>query len=189
MEESKHKKREIIHYSHPKEHDEFYELTPEGKANLPESIQQFLNPHHKPRVRITHNKDDNSLKARIIKSRIADIEIYNPACDFDYRISISIESPWSGPEQWLVPMQANGGERNKDRMSYRHLAYQVDLTQVSYSTKRDLEHELEVEISVEQIRKELNALQSGQPSRYEDLVRGLLDNVRVLCRQGTIKRR
>lgn len=24
-----------------------------------------------------------------------------------------------------------GGDRNKDRMSYRHLAYQIDLTQVA----------------------------------------------------------
>ena len=73
-------------------------------------------------------------------------------------------------------------------MSYRHMAYQIDLTQVSYPHTAEKEHELEVEISTEQIRIQIANLQAGRPDRYEDLVRGFLDNVRILCRQGTVQR-
>ncbi len=143
---------------------------------------------HKPRVRITTDLDTNKEIARIIKSRIADLEIYNPNADFDYRISISIESPWDGDKWHLTPLEEQGSERNKDRMSYRHMAYQIDLTQVSYPNSSKREHELEVEISTEQIRLELSKLKAGSLNRYEDLVKGFLDNVRILCRQGTLPR-
>jgi len=157
--------------------------------HLPPSIIQWLNPRHKPRVRRTTDLKTNSIKAQIIKSRIADLEIYNPGSDFDYRISISIESPWHGELAWLEPLTDGGRERNKDRMSYRHMAYQIDLTQVSYSTRPDKEHELEVEISTEQVRKELENLRMQRESWYANLVRGFLDNVRILCRKGTVRRR
>ena len=148
-----------------------------------------MQKRHKPRVRITSDLDTLAVKARIIKSRIADLEIYNPNADFDYRISISIESPWDGDNMHLTPLEEQGAERNKDRMSYRHMAYQIDLTQVSYPNSSKREHELEVEISTEQIRLELGKLKAGNvPSRYEDLVKGFLDNVRILCRQGTLPR-
>lgn len=128
-----------------------------------------------------------ALKAKIIKSRIADLEIYNPGADFDYRISVSIESPWDGNMMSLTPLEEQGAERNKDRVSYRHMAYQIDLTQVSYPDSAKREHELEVEISTEQIRAELGHLTAGRSNRYEDLVKGFVDNVRVLCRAGTLK--
>jgi hypothetical protein len=141
-------------------------------------------------VRRTIDEKENRVKAQIIKSRIADLEIYNPGSDFDYRISISIESPWQGESQWLTEMTEGGRDRKKDRMSYRHLAYQIDLTQVSYPHMPDkLEHELEVEISTEQIRIQLENLLAGKPSRYEELVRGFIDNVRILCRQGTVRQK
>ena len=122
------------------------------------------------------------VKAQIIKSRIADFEIYNPRTAFDYRISISIESPWDGDLNWLTETTESRRDRKKDRMSYRHLAYQIDLTQVSYPNTTDKEHELEVEISTEQIRLELAKAKEGQANRYMQLVRGFVDNVRILCR-------
>lgn len=180
--------REVIRFDHPKESDEFFELTQEGRHNLPTSIQQWLNPKHRPRVRRTTDNNTGALKAQIIKSRIADLDIYNPSADFDYRLSISIESPWEGESHWLSEMTDGGRDRNKDRMSYRHMAYQIDLTQVSYTNSSQLEHELEVEISTEQIRLELENLRANRPSKYEDLVRGFIDNVRILCRKGTLER-
>lgn len=127
----------------------------------------------------------------IIKSRIADLEIYNPGYDFDYRISISIESPWNGDEKWLLPMKAGeGATRQKDRMSYRHLTNQIDLTQVAYEDQEQrLEHELEVEMSQFQLCTELEKLRTTGKSRFEDLVRSLLDNTRWLCREGSLRRR
>lgn len=177
--------RAEIYYLHPHEYDEFYELTEEGRQNLPQSITHWINPRHKPRVRRTIDETNGTVKAQIIKSRIADMEIYNPRCDFDYRISISIESPWEGEPHWLTEMTDGGRDRKKDRMSYRHLCYQIDLTQVSFPNRTEKEHELEVEISVFEIRKQLDLLQAGKPNRYEEIVRGFLDNVRILCRKGS----
>ncbi len=171
-----------IGYDHPHEYDEFYELTPEGQNHLPQSIRTYLNHHHKPRVRRTVDEKTNMVKAQIIKSRIADFEVYNPGTDFDYRISISIESPWEGDLNWLAETTESRRDRKKDRMSYRHLAYQIDLTQVSYPNSTDKEHELEVEISTEQIRLELAKAKANQHNRYEQLVRGFVDNVRILTR-------
>ena len=71
-------------------------------------------------------------------------------------------------------------------MSYRHQAYQIDLTQVSYPGVGRKEHELEVEISTEQIRLEIAKLRNREPSGYEDLVRGFLDNVRILARKAKV---
>jgi len=188
LQEAQTSNREIIRYDHSHECDEFFELSDEGKRNLSPSIQHWLNPRHKPRVRRTIDDDSHAIKAQIIKSRIADLDIYNPRCDFDYRISISIESPWDGESHWLTETTEGGRDRKKDRMSYRHLAYQIDLTQVSYLSTTKKEHELEVEISTEQIRIELANLQAQRPSRYEELVRGFLDNVRILCRKGTVSK-
>ena len=188
MREAQTSDRTVIGYDHPHEYDEFYELTEEGRKNLPPAILTWLNPRHRPRVRRTIDENTRQVKAQIIKSRIADLEVYNPGSDFDYRISISIESPWEGKPQWLTEMTDGGRDRKKDRMSYRHMAYQIDLTQVSYPHSAEKEHELEVEISTEQIRIQLANMQAQRPSRYEDLVRGFVDNVRILCRKGTVSR-
>jgi hypothetical protein len=175
-----------IDYDHRYESDQFYELNVDGIRALPPTITPFLDPRHRPRVRITSDRDTLKPTARIIKSRIADIEIYNPATDFDYRISISVESPWEGDNMHLIPLKEHGMERNKDRVSYRHVAYQIDLTQVSYPDGSKQQHELEVEISTEQVRLELANLKAQQPSNYERLIQGFIDNVRILCRKGTI---
>ena len=140
------------------------------------------------RVRRTIDLKTNAART-IIKSRIADLEIYNPGTDFDYRISISIESPWDGNPEWLVARAESGKDRIKDRMSYRHMAYQIDLTQVSHSDGAIQQHELEVEISPNYLERELDNLRSNRPSRYEDVVRGLIDEVRLLCRKATLGRR
>lgn len=87
----------------------------------------------------------------------------------------------------LEPIGDGSNDRMKDRMSYRHGAYQVDLTQISYNNnQKPKQHELEVEISAEQIRKELDNLKNLRRDRYEELVRGFVDNVRILCRTATL---
>jgi mRNA capping enzyme, beta chain len=175
-------------YTHPHEADEFFELTPDGRLELPPSITQWIDKRHpKPKVRITTDLKTNTKKAQIIKSRIADLEIHNPRCSFDFRISINIESPWEGRIDHLIPTGDGSNDRMKDRMSYRHGAYQIDLTQISYNDpKKPQQHELEVEISTELVRKELDNLKAQRPTRYEELVRGFIDNVRILCRMATL---
>lgn len=73
-------------------------------------------------------------------------------------------------------------DRNKDRMSYRHLAYQIDLTQVTATEGGPREHELEIEVSSAEARRQGRLALEGQANQYEELVRGFLDNIRILAR-------
>jgi hypothetical protein len=50
-------------------------------------------------------------------------------------------------------------------------------------TKGDFEHELEIEVSAAEIRRQGKLAMSGDPkNQYEDLIKGFVDNVRVLAR-------
>lgn len=178
-----------IHYAHPRENDHFFELTEEGRNNIPPSVRDwiFSKPNRKDiKVRRTIDKETGQQSRTIIKTRIEDMDIVSPRTDFDFRISLSIESDcteWLN-DAWLKPIVYG---RNKDRLSYRHMMYQIDLTQVSYDESTDKEHELEVEIATPVIRQELEKIKAGQPSNYENMIRGLVDNVRLLCRKGSLR--
>ena len=50
------------------------------------------------------------------------------------------------------------------------------------ANKFDKEHELEIEVSSAEIRKQGQLVLEGKPNGYEDLVKGFLDNVRLLAR-------
>lgn len=43
-------------------------------------------------------------------------------------------------------------------------------------------HELEIEVSSAEVRRQGLLAQRGEISQYEDLVKGFVDNVRVLAR-------
>jgi len=124
-----------LSYAHKKERDTFYEVPP---SELPPLIRQNLNPRHKPRVRVTTDQKTGEILAKIVKIRIADLNVLSPRTCVDYRISVNLEMNYDGDVNHLpvVDTNSDGGkarDRNKDRMSYRHLAYQVDLTQVAKS--------------------------------------------------------
>ena len=184
--------REVIYFKHIRETDTFFELSQEGIHYLPPTVRQHLQlRRHTPRVRVTTDNTTGRVTSRIIKSRIVDMDVYSPRTDFDYRISVNVESPFTGEDRHLIPVSAHtsGGRadfRQKDRMSYRHQEYQIDLTQV---TKSDgaREHELEVEIAPEQVRLQGELARSAQPHRYEELIRGFVDNIRVLVRNVSKK--
>lgn len=50
------------------------------------------------------------------------------------------------------------------------------------TSKADKVHELEIEISSAEVRRQGLLAQRGEISQYEDLVKGFVDNVRVLAR-------
>ena len=201
-------------YKHTYETDTFYEISQAGALQLPRSIASGVqyNPRavNKSKVRITTDQKTGKEIAKIIKARVADIDIYSPRTAFDWRISVNVEMNFDGDMRGLVETDRKDGkkaDRNKDRMSYKHLAYQIDLTQVTpaevsstrrrftlfsldtqtykphqATSKTDKEHELEIEVSSEEVRRQGLLAQSGQISQYEDLIRGFVDNVRVLAR-------
>lgn len=122
-----------LSYAHKKERDTFYEVSP---SELPPVIRHNLNPRHKPRVRVTTDQRTGEVIAKIVKCRVADMEVSSPRTNVDWRVSVNLEMEYEGEVQNLTVVDATGvkggcGERNKDRMSYRHLAYQIDLTQVA----------------------------------------------------------
>lgn len=125
--------RTQISYAHKKERDTFYEVT---QHELPPIIRQNLNPRHKPKVRVTTDQQTGEVVAKIIKCRVADIDVYSPRTSVDWRISVNLEMEYTGDVRHLPVVdvaKGRGGDRNKDRMSYRHQAYQIDLTQVAKS--------------------------------------------------------
>ncbi|KAE8394703.1 CYTH-like domain-containing protein [Aspergillus alliaceus] len=175
-----------LSYAHKKERDTFYEISP---SELPPVIRHNLNPRHKPKVRVTVDQRTGEVLAKIVKCRIADLDVYSPRTCVDWRISVNLEMSYEGDVSHLPVVdtgRGRGRERNKDRMSYRHLAYQIDLTQVAKSepsAKGEFEHELEVEISAAEIRRQGQLAMAGDPNhQYEELIKGFVDNIRVLAR-------
>ncbi|KAJ5326975.1 hypothetical protein MYU51_008137 [Penicillium brevicompactum] len=175
-------------YVHTKERDTFYEIQP---AELPPIIRQNLNPRHKPKVRVTTDQRTGEVLAKIVKCRVADLDVCSPRTTVDWRVSVNLEMEYTGDISNLPvidPAVTKGGrgDRNKDRMSYRHLAYQVDLTQVAKSDqpgRNEFEHELEIEMSAAELRRQGQLAIAGDPqNQYEDLVKGFVDNIRVLAR-------
>jgi polynucleotide 5'-triphosphatase len=120
-------------YAHRRERDRFYELPPTAQATLPACIRRELNPRHAVKVRVTHDQKTGQLLAKIIKTRVADLNIYNPRCPLDCRISVNMEMRYDGDVENLVTSTESSRrpDRNKDRLSYTHSHYQIDLTQVT----------------------------------------------------------
>ncbi|KAJ5142819.1 uncharacterized protein N7515_001606 [Penicillium bovifimosum] len=197
-------------YVHKKERDTFYEIQ---AADLPPVIRQNLNPRHKPKVRVTTDERTGEILAKIVKCRVADVDVCSPRTTVDWRVSVNLEMEYTGDVSNLTMIdtavnKGGRGDRIKDRMSYRHLAYQVDLTQVAKSDvsscfqspcvtvktslltvqqqqpgKPEFEHELEVEVSAAEIRRQGQLAMTGDPkNQYEDLVKGFVDNIRLLAR-------
>lgn len=50
------------------------------------------------------------------------------------------------------------------------------------TSKTEKEHELEIEVSSAAVREQGQLVLAGQPNQYEDLIRGFVDNVRILAR-------
>ena len=182
--------RTPIDYKHTYECDSFYELSQDGYLRLPRSIQTLSTPgRNKTKVRVTIDQKTGEWLATIVKVRIADINIYNPRSSFDWRLSVNLEMNYDGDLGDLVDrasISKQNPDRNKDRLSYRHLAYQTDLTQVSpaeATPQSQKIHELEVEVDTAEVRKHGLLAKDGQANQYEELVRNLIDNVRLLTRK------
>lgn len=184
--------RRAIQYKHTRETDYFYEI-PQMAIHLVDPV--VLEWHNRsgkrgaPRLRVTRNNATSEISAVIIKTRIQDIEIRCPADEFDFRVSISLETQWPHPGWDQFPENLDHGvrtTRNKDRLSYRHQGFLVDLTQVTpfsrQGEKVDKVHELEIEMDVERLIDEGYKNLHNQPNEYEKLVHVFLNNVKVVNR-------
>ncbi|KAH0001847.1 hypothetical protein KCU80_g23089, partial [Aureobasidium melanogenum] len=108
-----------------------------------------------------------------------------PGSPFDCRISINIEvdmhRPGIDPTAIVEGGDTKIGERKKDRLSYTHSVYSVDLTQVKSADGRKI-HELEIEVDAIKLREQAEREAAGQPSGFGDIVQGLVNNMFTLMR-------
>ena len=121
-------------YKHTKETDTFYDLSQSGLLALPSSLNINPRSSNKIKVRVTHDQKSGKELAKIVKTRLADIDVYSPQNQVDWRISVNVEMDFQGDMRDLIEpdkKSGRGSDRNKDRMSYKHQAYQIDLTQVT----------------------------------------------------------
>ncbi|KXL45896.1 MAG: hypothetical protein FE78DRAFT_120930, partial [Acidomyces sp. 'richmondensis'] len=103
-------------------------------------------------------------------------------------IEVDLNRPDLAPFDDLI-VEDGGGEpdRKKDRMSYRHLAYRIDLTRVDVegtAVGGGPKYELEVEVDSQVLRKRVDGLLagSGGGDGYMAVVSGLLENAFLLMR-------
>ena len=179
-------KRIPLLYTHRREVDTFHVLPGDPAtilSQLPPSIVRDADIRSPPRLRLTHELGSGKLLASIVKVRVKDLHLYNPSAAVDCRISVSLEMEWplTEDERRGLRPEARSQERSKDRISYRHLAFSVDLTEVGVVGGR-AEHELEVEVEAQRVRALAEHAQRFGSPWYEVLVKGFLDNVRVLAR-------
>ncbi|EOO02393.1 putative mrna-capping enzyme subunit beta protein [Phaeoacremonium minimum UCRPA7] len=185
-----------IKYRHRREMDRFYELPPAMRNRLPPPVQNLLNTKHRVKVRVTTDKQSQQVLAKIVKVRVADLDIHFPDTTLDCRISVNLEIDWHDSIQELEQLAGNAqidrqSDRNKDRLSYSQSHYQIDLTQVTQKmpgpsgTERvQKEHELEIEVDGPALVDHGTRALHGELSAYAELVEGFVDNIRLLARKA-----
>ena len=181
--------RTTVTYKHTHEADMFYELDRAGFELLPVLTQRLIASSGRQRIRVTRDMKTGQVIRKIIKHRIANLEISSPQTEWDYRIGINLEIEFPGATDTLKPVIESGRtvesmERKKDRVSYSWLgAYQIDLTQVAQDSSKN--HELELELNGVVMLDAATRLQKNEPNDFEGLIAGMLNNLRVLSREVT----
>jgi polynucleotide 5'-triphosphatase len=136
------KPRVPIQYAHRRERDSFYELPPLMVQTLPAAVQHLIkqSKRHSVKVRVSHDQKTGQVLAKIIKTRVQDLDIYIPSSPLDCRISVNLEMKYDGDIEALGRGVDKQGQpdRLKDRLSYTHSNYQIDLTQVTSTVSTGL---------------------------------------------------
>ncbi|PWY97992.1 mRNA triphosphatase CET1 [Testicularia cyperi] len=156
----------------------------------------YFHPTPQGKVRVTRDAETLVIKPDgiIQKQRLADLNIHCPHRLFDYRISLNIETP--APE----PTSEHASIREKNRLSYAHQNFIVDLTQVTVPEKpSEPIHELEIEIkdadqllqAAAQAKSNPNAASNGSSAtanqewtHFDDQILIFLNNIRMLIRNA-----
>ncbi|KAK4034320.1 CYTH-like domain-containing protein [Parachaetomium inaequale] len=188
-----------IDYRHRRETDKFFELPASVRdRSLPVCVAKPIAAKgHGVKVRVSYDQKTNKVIGKIVKARIADLSLHFPDLPLDCRISVNLEMDWDGSVEELEKMAAATGRppippRMKDRLSYKHGCYQIDLTQVTQNVaggttnpqRAEKDHELEVEIDPVPVIEQGRRAMEGQPHQYVEVVDGLVNNIRILARKA-----
>ncbi|KAK6441884.1 mRNA-capping enzyme subunit beta [Oleoguttula sp. CCFEE 5521] len=181
------KGREPMRYRRIEQTDSSHHINATGLSLIPAALKQYTNTRP-PRLRISHDKATQSLKAAIIKLPVSNLHIHAPDGAYDCRISINIELsflPLLAAAQLKVDDIIDHGapaepSRQKNRMNYKHLAYDIDLTAVQQGDK--MSYELELEVDAGLLKAHMGLLQRREPSAYVEIVSGFLENAQFLMR-------
>lgn len=178
-----------IDYKHHFQTDTFATLSQAGLASLPPTVRKASLHGRELRLRTSRDTKTGQVIAHIIKVPLGDLHIQNPGEPYDCRISMNLEvnfPPDVNVDELIEPPtheKPAPPERRKDRLSYRHLAYSVDLTKVE-SMGVAPKYELELEVDANVLREQMERSKRGQDSAYTDVVSGFLDNATFLMRQA-----
>uniref|UniRef100_D8PXD9 mRNA-capping enzyme subunit beta n=1 Tax=Schizophyllum commune (strain H4-8 / FGSC 9210) TaxID=578458 RepID=D8PXD9_SCHCM len=150
-------------------------------------VDSFYGNDRDAKIRVTRDeKADNRVVECVRKIKLANLEIYCPKWPVDWRVTVSLECPVPLPDEPAVHT------RRKDRLSYKHEEFSVDLTQV-HATEggaTKLCHELELEILRPELIMSL-AAKRGDPkaseverSGFNELIRVFVNNARILVKNA-----
>ncbi|THV03054.1 mRNA triphosphatase CET1 [Dendrothele bispora CBS 962.96] len=140
----------------------------------------------KSKIRVTRDEKTGNVVEVMKKIRLGDLNVVSPRWATDWRVSVNLEVPVSHP------LGSATHTRRKDRMSYTHEEFVIDLTQVTSTSggTQEVLHELEVEIA----RPELlmaTAAKRNDPSvpeherhAFDELIRAFVNNARILVRNS-----
>ncbi|KAF8315577.1 mRNA capping enzyme [Clavulina sp. PMI_390] len=148
-----------------------------------DSFHPSPSPRPNSKLRLTRDERTGAVQECVIKERLGNIDIFCPRHNVDWRISVNVEIPVDPPET------AVEYTRRKDRLTYTHQAFRIDLTQVNGGEQdpSKLGHELEVEFrdAVELTR--LATIKETQPESgwvYDEIIHVFVNNVRILVRNA-----
>ncbi|KAI0795268.1 mRNA capping enzyme [Irpex lacteus] len=187
----------------PMQHKHFNQLLNKLEANSrqpdhPSSPLQYTHLHlidtfynqdgSREKIRVTRNEKTGEVVACMRKVRLGSIDIYSPKRAADWRISVNVEVPVP------PPIGTATLTRRKDRLSYSHEEFSIDLTQVtsqmSPNAKPEVLHELELEfarsdylLAAANKRGDANVPEPDR-SAFDELIRAFVNNARILVRNA-----
>ncbi|KAF9450561.1 mRNA triphosphatase CET1 [Macrolepiota fuliginosa MF-IS2] len=164
-----------LHHTHQYLKDSFFPPDPNSSSD-------------REKIRVTRDEKEGKVTECIHKIRLGDLNIYSPKRNADWRVSVSLEVPKQHP------IGTATHTRKKDRLSYSHEEFNIDLTQVTSSTSAAAPaqklHELELEIARPDllrstaVRRGDERLPEHERSAFDELIRAFVNNARILVRNA-----
>lgn len=182
--------RHSIKYKHSRETDSFYNLSEEGIRALPEAAHRRKGQMRRDmKLRASTDDKTGQVTARIVKVPLGDhLHIFGAGDPYDIRISMNLEinldRPGLDPNTLIEQPSADkpaAPSRKKDRLSYQHLVYHVDLTRVDVAGLPP-KYELELELDSNQMRRQIELAKGNKNNAVADLVEGFVNNMTYLMR-------